>query len=436
MNLKGSSLVTVAPAQRLRGHVRVPGDKSISHRYAMLAALATGTSTIVGYSTGADCQSTLSCLESLGVRIDSSTNTETFGKTVVVHGAGLGSFQRTDPPIDAGNSGTTMRLLAGILAGHPFDSVLTGDGSLQQRPMKRIIEPLQRMGALVEAPGGHPPLTIHGAELSGIAYTTPVASAQVKSAILLAGLHAKGTTRVDEPTRTRDHSERALKAFGAQLSISGNSITVTGGTKLRPVNLAVPGDPSSAAFWLVAAAAVPGSDITINDVSLNPTRLGYLNVLKRAGADIEVTRRSTSAGEPFGSIRARHRTLGRISVTSSDVPALIDELPALGALAVHGGAIDVSGARELRHKESDRITAFSRGLQNLGADVEERTDGFRVTHNGPIPGGVADATGDHRLAMAFAIAALAGKNPSTITGASAVSVSYPDFFDVLESLRG
>ena len=435
MNSKASSVVIVAPTQRLRGHVRVPGDKSISHRYAMLAALATGTSTIMGYSTGADCQSTLSCLESLGVRIDSSVDTETFGQTVIVHGAGLGSFQRADPPIDAGNSGTTLRLLAGILAGHPFDSVLTGDGSLQQRPMKRIIEPLQRMGALVEAPGGHPPLTIRGAELTGIAYTPPVASAQVKSAILLAGLHAKGTTRVHEPTRTRDHSERALKAFGAQLSVSGNSITVTGGTKLRPANLTVPGDPSSAAFWLVAAAAVPGSDITINNVSLNPTRLAYLNVLERAGASIEVTTHSVSAGEPFGSIRARHRTLSRISITSSEVPALIDELPALGALAVHGGTVDVSGASELRHKESDRITAFSRGLKNLGADVDERDDGFRVTHNGPITGGVADAASDHRLAMAFTIAALAGTNPSTINGANSVSVSYPGFFDVLETLR-
>ena len=436
MNSTKSSAVTVAPAERLRGNVQVPGDKSISHRYAMLAALAAGTSTISGYSTGADCQSTLSCLKSLGVDIDSRADVEAFGQTVVVHGAGLGSLQRADLAIDTGNSGTTMRLLAGILAGHPFNSVLTGDSSLQQRPMKRIIDPLQRMGARVEAPGGHAPLTIRGAELKGIAYTPPVASAQVKSAILLAGLHANGTTRVHEPAPTRDHSERALKAFGAQLTISENSIAVTGGTTLRPANLTVPGDPSSAAFWLVAAAAVPGSDITINNVSLNPTRLGYLYILERAGANIKVTTHSTSAGEPFGSIRVQHRALRHISVSSSEVPGLIDELPALGALAVHGGAIDVSGATELRHKESDRITAFSHGLKNLGADVEERHDGFRVTHNGPITGGLADAAGDHRLAMAFAIAALAGKNPSTIKNASAVRVSYPGFFAILESLRG
>ena len=430
-----SSVATVEPTRRLRGRLRVPGDKSISHRYAMLAALARGTSTIKGYSTGGDCQSTLSCLRALGVRVTSITNGKGIGQNVSIIGHGLSSFVAPSEPINAGNSGTTMRLLAGILAGHRFETIITGDASLRRRPMRRIIEPLERMGARLDAANGQPPLTIKGDELDGIDYTPPVASAQVKSAVLLAGIQANGVTYIREPTPTRDHTERALSAFGAEIEFGDDAIAVTGGASLNPINVAVPGDLSSAAFWIAAAAVIPGSDVTISSVGLNPTRSAYLDILRKAGADIEIDIEKTIAGEPLGSIRVRSRPLSHITITATDVPGLIDELPVLGALGVHGSGVHLSGATELRNKESDRITAFANGLRALGADVEEHEDGFRITNSGKLRGGTADAVGDHRLAMAFTIAALGADKPSTITSAAAVDVSYPDFFEVLDSLR-
>ena len=434
MSAPPSTSVTVEPARRLRGRLRVPGDKSISHRYAMLAALAGGTSTISGYSTGADCRSTLRCLRALGVDIEETAETgET--STVTVAGRGIGAFVRPAQVLDAGNSGTTMRLLAGILAGHPFDTVLTGDASLQRRPMRRIIDPLQRMGGHVDAADGRPPLRIRGGALEGIAYTPPVASAQVKSAVLLAGLHARGITRVRERTPTRDHTERALEAFGAPLTRADGAVAVAGGSPLRPLALAVPGDPSSAAFWAVTAAAVPDSDVTLEAVGLNPTRTAFLDVLRRAGADIEMDVANTSGGEPSGGIRIRSGRLRDVEIGATEVPALIDELPVLGALAAHGPAVEVTGAAELRHKESDRITALAAGLRAIGVRVEERPDGFRAERDGTPPGGTVDAAGDHRLAMAFAVAALAGAGPSVIAGAGVVDVSYPGFFSALDALR-
>ena len=434
MSAPPSTSVTVEPARRLRGRLRVPGDKSISHRYAMLAALAGGTSTISGYSTGADCRSTLRCLRALGVDIEETAETgET--STVTVAGRGIGAFVRPAQVLDAGNSGTTMRLLAGILAGHPFDTVLTGDASLQRRPMRRIIDPLQRMGGHVDAADGRPPLRIRGGALEGIAYTPPVASAQVKSAVLLAGLHARGITRVRERTPTRDHTERALEAFGAPLTRADGAVAVAGGSPLRPLALAVPGDPSSAAFWAVTAAAVPDSDVTLEAVGLNPTRTAFLDVLRRAGAHIEMDVANTSGGEPSGGIRIRSGRLRDVEIGATEVPALIDELPVLGALAAHGPAVEVTGAAELRHKESDRITALAAGLRAIGVRVEERPDGFRAERDGTPPGGTVDAAGDHRLAMAFAVAALAGAGPSVIAGAGVVDVSYPGFFSALDALR-
>ena len=434
MSASASTSVTVEPARRLRGRLHVPGDKSISHRYALLAALAHGRSTIAGYSAGADCRSTLGCLRALGVEIREKSGPDE-SSTIVVDGLGLGGFARPAQPLDAGNSGTTTRLLAGILAGHPFDTRITGDASLRRRPMRRVIDPIERMGGCVEAENGRPPLCILGGPLSGIAYAPPVASAQVKSAVLLAGLHAEGTTQVREKAPTRDHTERALAAFGVPVDHDDGAVGVAGGSSLSPLALSVPGDPSSAAFWAVAAAAVPDSDVTIEAVGLNPTRTAFLDVLRRAGAEVETRVTDISGGEPIGRIRIRFGELRDVAVGAGEVPGLIDELPVIGALAAHGSAVEVNGAAELRHKESDRISAFATGLRAIGIRVDERPDGFRAERDAPPPGGAVDAAGDHRLAMAFAIAALAGTGPSRIEGADVVDISYPGFFAVLDSLR-
>ena len=431
-----STAVTVPPARRLRGRLRAPGDKSISHRYALLAALADGASTITGYSTGADCRSTLACLRALGVQIRETAPAGGAG-TIVVEGRGVGGLVRPAGPLDAGNSGTTMRLLAGILAGHPFDAALTGDESLRRRPMRRIIDPLERMGAHVAAEDGRrPPLRIRGGRLRGITYAPPVASAQVKSAVLLAGLHAEGATRIREAVPTRDHTERALDAFGSPPARGDDgTVAVLGGSRLTPRTLAVPGDPSAAAFWATAAAALPDSDVTIEAVGLNPTRTAFLDVLRQAGADVHTEVTAAAAGEPVGDIRVRSGSLGDVEIGAAAAPALIDELPVLGALAAHGCRVDVRGAAELRHKESDRIAALGAGLRALGVQVEEREDGFCAAGEGAPAGGAADAAGDHRLAMAFAVAALAGAGPSRIAGADAVDISYPGFFAALDALR-
>ncbi len=434
MSAPAATSVTVEPARRLRGRLRVPGDKSISHRYALLAALADGTSTITGCSTGADCRSTLACLRSLGVAIDATAG-RGGTSTVTVAGRGLGALAPPTRVLDAGNSGTTTRLLAGILAAHPFDAVLTGDASLRRRPMRRVIDPLERMGGHIAADGGRPPLRIHGRPLAGITYAPPIASAQVKSAVLLAGLHAEGVTRVREAAPTRDHTERALEAFGVPVRRDDGAVAVAGGSPLHPAALSVPGDPSAAAFWAVAAAAVPDSDVTIEAVGLNPTRTAFLDVLRRAGAGVEMRVTDTSGGEPIGDVRVRPGALRDVAIGAAEVPALIDELPVLGALAAHGPAVEVRGAAELRHKESDRISALAAGLRAVGVRVEERPDGFRAERAGTPPGGAADAAGDHRLAMAFAVAALAGAGPSAIQGAGVVEVSYPGFFAALDSLR-
>ena len=433
------SAATVAPARALRGRLRVPGDKSISHRYAILAALADGVSTVAGYADGADCRATVRCLRALGVTVHAAPDTGRVGaagRTLTIHGRGLGALTPPSGQLDAGNSGTTMRLLAGVAAGHAFRTVITGDGSLRRRPMRRVIEPLQRMGASLDADDGRPPLTIRGGRLTGIEYAPPVASAQVKTAVLLAGLHAAGTTRVVEALPTRDHTERALVGFGAAVRQDAEGIAVTGGARLRPVDLAVPGDSSSAAFWAAAAAALPGSEVVIESVGLNPTRTAYLDVLRRAGAEVETRMTGNAGGEPIGTLCVRHHRRQPVAIVPAEVPGLIDELPVLGAVAALGGGIDVRGAAELRHKESDRIARFADGLRRLGARVEERPDGFSVDGSGGLAGGRVDAAGDHRLAMAFAVAALGAEGPSVIAGADSVDVSYPGFFAALDALRG
>jgi 3-phosphoshikimate 1-carboxyvinyltransferase len=427
--------VTVTPGGAVRGTLVVPGDKSISHRYALLAALAEGTSRLLGYSSGADCRSTLTCLAALGV-----TSTWDDGQDarpmVAITGVGARGFRASMAPLDCGNSGSTMRMLAGVVAAQPIVSTLVGDRSLSRRPMRRIIEPLSRMGATIEAAeGDRPPLVVRGGRLTGIEFTPAVASAQVKSAVLLAGLRAEGRTRVTEPAPTRDHTERALPAFGVHLDREGTSVALLGGQSLVALDARVPGDISSSAFPAAAACALPGSDMTIEEVGLNPTRTAILDVLRRFGATVESDLTATWQGEPVGRIRVRPGTLGSLTLGPNEVPGVIDELPVLAALATAGGELHVTGASELRVKESDRITALVSGLRALGADADEFPDGFHIRGRRRLSGGVVDAQDDHRLAMAFAVAALAASGPVTITGAAAAAVSYPTFFTDLDRLR-
>jgi 3-phosphoshikimate 1-carboxyvinyltransferase len=434
---RSMSTVMVQPAARVRGRVRPPGDKSISHRYALLAAIADGTSTIHGYSTGGDCASTLACLRGLGCAVDEGERSA-IGLDVRITGRGIRGLAATSATLDAGNSGSTIRMLAGILVAHPFPTSITGDESLRRRPMRRIIVPLERMGARITSDEWRPPLTVHGTlRLAAIDFEPDVPSAQVKSAVLLAGLHAEGVTRVREPIATRDHTERALREFGADVVQEGVTVSVAGGQRLAGRTLEVPGDISSAAFWMVAASALPDSEVTVEEVGLNPTRTGILEVLRRMGADVTVTPASAeaAAGEPMGTIRVRHKNLREIEIAPADVPGVIDELPVLAALATHAGALSVRGAAELRVKESDRISALAEGFRKMGADIDERPDGFHVRGTRKLRGGEVDARSDHRLAMAFAIAALGASGPTTIHDAGAAAVSYPEFFSVLESLR-
>jgi 3-phosphoshikimate 1-carboxyvinyltransferase len=427
--------VIVPPARRIWGQLSVPGDKSISHRYALLSAVADGVSVLRNYAPGGDCASTLRCLMALGVDIHRGIDADR-APEVRIAGRGLGGLTAATEPLDCGNSGSTMRMLAGVVAAQRFRTVLTGDRSLSRRPMRRVLEPLARMGARVAAGAGdRPPLTIDGAELHGIDYAPPVPSAQVKSAILLAGLHASGHTSVSEPVGTRDHTERALRAFGAAVSQQARTVRVEGGQRLHAVQARVPGDVSSAAFMMAAAATRPGSEVTIDHVGLNPTRTAVLDVLRRFGVDVESVVTDDWLGEPVGRIRVRAQTPGALELGADLVPGVIDELPVLAALATAGGELRVTGASELRVKESDRITALVTGLRALGADADELPDGFHVRGGTPLRGGTVDAQDDHRLAMAFAVAALAAHGPVTIQGAGAAAVSYPSFFDDLDRLR-
>lgn len=423
--------MVVHPATTVAGRVTVPGDKSISHRYALLAALAHGTSIIHGYSRGADCAATLACLRALGVGVRQAP-----GEPLAVDGAGFEGLARPAGTLEAANSGTTLRLLAGIVAGRPFRTVLAGDASLSRRPMRRVIEPLTRMGAAIAARDGCPPLTIDGGNLHGISHKPEVPSAQVKSAVLLAGLQARGRTTVIEPAPTRDHTERALEAFGAIVECDGPAITVAGGPRLQARELSVPGDISGAAFWIALAAAVPGSRVEIDGVGLNPSRTALLEVVRRAGAAVDIERHGEAHGEPAGRLVIEGRTLRGFAIEPAEVPALIDEIPALAALGARlpsGERMRVAGAGELRVKESDRIACLARGLRALGADIDERPDGFELRAR-PLTGAAVDACGDHRLAMAFAVAAAGARSATTITGASAVAVSYPGFFEELARL--
>jgi 3-phosphoshikimate 1-carboxyvinyltransferase len=412
----------------------MPGDKSISHRAAILATMAEGETKITNFSPALDCQSTLACLEALGVEVTRS------GNVVTVKGVGKGGFQPPGAPLDCGNSGTTTRLLAGVLVAQAFESVLTGDESLNSRPMSRILEPLKKMGASIEASEGRLPLHIFGGqELTGIEHQPVVASAQVKSCLLLAGLRANGRTTVVEPIATRDHTERMLQWLGADIELSdteaGRMIAIIDGTTIAARDVDVPGDISSAAFFLVAAACLPGSDLTIRDVGLNPTRTAILDVLSDAGAQVELIDVTESCSEPRGTVRIR----GGIDVDSSLVLAgdmiakLIDELPVLAVLGTRIERFEIRDAAELRYKETDRILAVAENLRRRSAMVEEFPDGLIVTRS-KLTGGVVDPFGDHRIAMAFAVAGLLADGETEITNAECIDISFPGFFDTLSSV--
>ena len=421
---------TVLPSARARGRVTVPGDKSISHRYAMLAALARGTSRISGYSRGADCAATLDCIRALGASAAWDDD------NVVIGGRGTDGLAPPASPLDAVNSGTTMRLMSGILAGQPFRSVFTGDASLRRRPMRRIIDPLTRMGATITSVDGRPPLEIHGTALRSITHRPDVPSAQVKSGVLLAGLFAAGETVVQEPTPTRDHTERALETFGVRVQRGDGFVGVAGGQILEARDLQVPGDISGAAFWAALAAGTPGGEIVVEGVGLNPTRTALLDVLRRAGGCVTHDTHPSEASEPAGSLTIAFEDHRSFEITPDDVPGLIDEIPALAALAAmmpSGRTLRVRGARELRVKESDRIASLAAGFRAMGATIEEYDDGFLLEAR-PLHAAEVDAVGDHRLAMAFAVAATRASGPVTIIGASSVDVSYPGFFDSLRKL--
>ncbi len=419
----GGTQTTVVPvAHSVNGSVRVSGDKSISHRYAMLAAMAEGTTVLENFSAAADCASTLVCVAALGCEVRRQE------QHVEISGRG-GSLAAPEQPLDCGNSGSTMRMMAGILAAQPFSSTMIGDESLSRRPMRRIIEPLTAMGARIQSRDGCAPLTIHGGQLHGIEYVLPVASAQVKSAVLLAGLRAQGETSVVEPTATRDHTELALRAFGLELQREGLRCSVKGGQRLGAVKTFIPGDLSSATFFLCAAAIFSGSNLILDNVLLNPTRTAILDVLAGMGLKIGFLHVEEHHGELMGTLQAEGGNLTGAVIRGAQTAALIDELPALAASAPYTrDGIEFRDAAELRVKESDRIAAVAANLRAMGVRFEEFPDGLRIPGGQQPHGAALTSFGDHRIAMAFSVAALRAQGESVMRGSEAVAVSYPHFY--------
>lgn len=420
------------PARHIAGQLRLPGDKSISHRAALIAALATTSSEISNFSTAADCASTLSCLRELGISIEQKQNTVVF--------AGGQELSAPRRPLDCGNSGSTLRILAGVLAGHDLTAELIGDASLSSRPMRRIIEPLEMMGAKIESTDGKAPLKVHGSsQLSPITYKLPVASAQVKSAILFAGLNAMGRTTVIETSPSRDHTERLFNGFGIPVTINlDHSVTLWSHGRFIGGSMTIPGDISSAAYFIAAAMLLPDSQLTIEGVGLNPTRAAFISVLTSWGADISTVDMQTERNEPYGTINIRGGLTGTPTdrtLSGSMIPSLIDELPLLAVVGsqIEGG-IQIRDAAELRHKESDRLAATAANLRAMGADVEEFEDGLAVSGPTRLHGALIDSHGDHRIAMAFSVAAMIAEGETEITDAECVAVSFPEFFTLLESV--
>ena len=427
--------MTVRKVKGLRGRVKVPGDKSISHRSLLLGAIAEGTTRVLNFLPAADCLATLACVRALGVEVERLSQTE-----LVVQGRGLRGLVEPKDILNCAGSGTTMRLLAGILAGQPFYSVLTGNEQLRRRPMGRIAEPLRQMGATVfgRDNGRLPPLSILGGNLHGIEYRLPVASAQVKSAILLAGLYADGPTVVHEPGPARDHTERMLAAMGADIQYPVSNITgitLQGGTELSSLDILVPGDISSAAYFIAAACLVPGSEVAIEGIGVNPTRTGFLDALREMGADILVENQREVSGEPVADVVVQAGDLRGIEVGGDQVPRMIDEFPILAVVASQSqGTTVVSDAAELRVKETDRIANIAVELRKLGAQIEERPDGFVVEGPTPLVGAQVNSHGDHRLAMSLAIASLVAEGETTIEGAECIVDSFPGFEEILRAI--
>jgi len=416
----------IRPGGTLRGHFRVPGDKSISHRALMIGAIARGETRISGFLQGEDTRATLAALRAMGVAFDQQ------GENVRVHGVGLYGLQHPAAPLDLGNSGTSTRLLAGLLAAQPFDCELIGDASLMKRPMRRVIEPLRQMQADISGTAeGTLPIRIHGGrKLKAIDYVLPVASAQLKSCLLLAGLYADGTTCVHEPFPTRDHTERMLRHFGGRLTSKENTVCITGGSELRAADITVPADISSAAFFMAGACMCSGADITLEDVGVNPARTGIIRILRAMGADISLSNERTVSGEPVADIRVRSAPLRGIEIPVELVPSAIDEFPAiLVAAATAQGRTVLRGAAELRVKESDRILAVTEGLKAVGIECSAREDGMEV-HGGRITGGTVNSFTDHRIAMAFAMAGLAATEPIIVQDCANVNTSFPGFVNL------
>jgi 3-phosphoshikimate 1-carboxyvinyltransferase len=424
----------VRPAASLRGRVRVPGDKSISHRALMLGGLADGVSQVSGFLPSGDCMATLACFRALGIQIDAHDAT-----TLTVHGRGMRGLRAPPGALNCVRSGTTMRLLAGILAGQDFDCTLTGDAQLLRRPMRRITGPLGHMGAEIDDVDGHAPLVVRGRPLRGYDHALNVASAQVKSALLLAGLYAEGPTIVRQCGPARDHTERMLAAMGADIEVSGLNVTIAPSSPLAPLSLHIPGDISSAAFLLVAGLLVPGSQVTVEGVGVNPTRTGSLDVLRSMGARIEVdpSGKREQGGEPVADVTVRSSELGGVEVGGETVVRMIDEFPVLAVAATQArGQTIVRDARELRVKETDRIAAVVTALLKMGAQIEPRPDGFVVSGPTALRGAVVDSHGDHRLAMALAVAGLVAGEEVVVRDADCIADSFPGFEETLGSLRG
>ncbi len=424
--------VELKRTKALRGEITPPPDKSISHRAIILSSIANGKSLVKNFLRAGDTLSSVNAMRALGIEIEDD------GAEVVVHGRGLRGLSEPSDVIDCGNSGTTMRLLSGVLSGNPFTSVLTGDESLKQRPMRRVITPLTQMGAHISARDDrYPPMSIRGGNLKAIRYEMPVASAQLKSAIMLAGLYADGTTEVVEPRRSRDHTERMLPAYGVKVDVDGLNIRVSGGAEPQATEVDVPGDFSSAAFFIAAALVVKGSEVMIKGVGLNPQRTGFLEVLQKMGADLKVENVRDVSGEPVGDIQCRSSELRAVDVGEDMIPSLIDEFPALCVVAaLASGTTTIRGAAELRVKESDRVGAMAEGLKAMGVEVEEFPDGLGIRGAEVLRGADIHSHGDHRIAMAFSAAASAAEGDTTIHEAEAVDISFPGFYEMLKRLSG
>ncbi|PJJ28549.1 3-phosphoshikimate 1-carboxyvinyltransferase [Lacrimispora celerecrescens] len=418
-------------ASPLKGEITIPGDKSISHRSVMFGSIAKGTTEISHFLQGADCLSTISCFKKMGIQIENNQD------TVIVHGNGLRGLKKPETILDCGNSGTTTRLISGLLAAQDFDITLTGDESIQKRPMKRIMDPLSLMGADIKSvkENGCAPLSIGGKKLHGIHYTSPVASAQIKSCILLAGLYAEGETKVTEPYVSRNHSEIMLKYFGANVKTEGTTACIAPAEELYGNKIVVSGDISSAAYFIAAGLMIPGSEILIKHVGINPTRDGIIHVCRDMGADITLLKVNTDSGEPTADILVKSGSLQGITIGGAIIPTLIDELPMIAAMACFAeGETIIKDAAELKVKESNRIEVMVRNLSAMGADVEETEDGMIIRGGKPLHGAVIDSKLDHRIAMTFAVAGLCAEGETEILGAECVNISYPGFYQDLERL--